>query len=329
MMKVGERLKRKGIRMNLKDQSVFSGKTLDYFIQLTETMNYTYAAQKLGISQPALTQRIKKFEKALGAPLFYFKGREMRLTDAGRVMVRATQSVQTTFKNAIEDIEYLENEKNGHLKIGLLSSIEDGVFMDFIASYYRTFPTCKVSLYLLSREEIWHQLEKNQIDFAILYLPEDTIKNWTHYSSKIIAAEELFLLHQSAELKERVSVRLNETTNHKWVFYPRNFYVNDILRFKFVQHNLDLPLVSGYFSTPRQLQLFSQKTNSLSALPKSYIDAHPLENDQQMLPFDPPITYTLAFVYQKEKRTLDRVDQFFTYFDKFLEEKDYASRLKS
>ncbi|MFL2099898.1 LysR substrate-binding domain-containing protein [Desemzia sp. FAM 23991] len=315
--------------MNLKDQSVFSGKTLDYFIQLTETMNYTYAAQKLGISQPALTQRIKKFERALGVPLFYFKGREMRLTDAGRVMVRATQSVQTTFKNAIEDIEYLENEKNGHLKIGLLSSIEDGVFMDFIASYYGTFPTCKVSLYLLSREEIWHQLEKNQIDFAILCLPEDTIKNWTHYSSKIIVAEELFLLHQSAELKDRVSVRLNETTNHKWVFYPRNFYVNDILRFKFVQHNLDLPLVSGYFSTPRQLQLFSQKTNSLSALPKSYIDAHPLENDQQMLPFDPPITYTLAFVYQKEKRTLDRVNQFFTYFDKFLEEKDYASRLKS
>lgn len=80
MMKVGERLKRKGIRMNLKDQSVFSGKTLDYFIQLTETMNYTYAAQKLGISQPALTQRIKKFERALGVPLFYFKGREMRLT---------------------------------------------------------------------------------------------------------------------------------------------------------------------------------------------------------------------------------------------------------
>lgn len=315
--------------MNLKDQSVFSGKTLDYFIQLTETMNYTYAAQKLGISQPALTQRIKKFEKALGVSLFYFKGREMRLTEAGQIMVRATHSVQTTFKNAIEDIEYVQNEKNGHLKIGLLSSIEDGVFMDFIASYYEKFPTCKVSLYMLSRKEIWRQLENNQIDFAILYLPEDTIKNWTHYSSKIIATEELFLLHQSAKLKDRDSVRLNETTNDKWVFYPRNFYINDILRSKFVQQNLELPIVSGYFSTPRQLQLYSQKNNSLSALPKSYIDGHPLENNQQMLPFDPPITYTLAFVYQTEKKLIDRVNQFFAYFDKFLEEKDYASRLKS
>ena len=314
--------------MNLQNQSVFSGKTLSYFIQLTETMNYTYAAQKLGISQPALTQRIKKFEKALGAPLFYFKGREMQLTDAGRIMVRATQSVQTTITNAIEDIEYAQIEKNGHLKIGLLSSIEDGVFMDFIAAYYEQFPNYKVSLYMLSREEIWHQLENNQIDFAILYLPEDTIKNWAHYATKVIAAEELFLLHQSDDLKGLDSVRLSETTNDKWVFYPRSFYINDILRFKFVQQNLDFPTVSGYFSTPKQLQLFSQKTNCLSALPKSYIDANPLEEDQQMLPFNPPITYTLAFVYPKEKTIIDRVSRFFSYFDKFLEEKDYASRLK-
>lgn len=315
--------------MNLKDQSVFSGKTLDYFIQLTETMNYTYAAQKLGISQPALTQRIKKFEKALGSPLFYFKGRDMQLTDAGRVMVRATHSVQTTFRNAIEDIEYIENEKNGHLKIGLLSSVEDGVFIDFIAEYYEKFPDCKISLYMLSREEIWQQLEKQQIDFAILYLPDDTIKNWTHYTSKTIATEELFLLHQSEDLKNHDSIHLSETTHDRWVFYPRNFYINDILRFKFVQQNLDFPIISGYFSTPKQLQLFSQKTNSLSALPKSYIDAHPLDKNQQMLPFNPPITYTLDFVYQKEKKMVARVNRFFRYFDKFLEEKDYASRLKS
>src|SRR5699024_7083470 len=129
--------------------------------------------------------------------------------------------------------------------------------------------------------------------------------------------------HQSEQLKSRDSIQLSETTNDKWVFYPRNFYINDILRFRFVQQNLDLPAVSGYFSTPKQLQVFSQKTNCLSSLPKSYIDANPFEKKQQILSINPPITYTFAFMYQKEKGFIDRVNRFFTYFDKFLKEKDY------
>ncbi len=40
--------------------SFLPSRSLDYFLQLTETMNYTQAAQILGISQPALTQQIKK-----------------------------------------------------------------------------------------------------------------------------------------------------------------------------------------------------------------------------------------------------------------------------
>ena len=43
-----------------KQENIFSSKTLSYFLQLAETMNYTQAAQILGITQPALTQQIKK-----------------------------------------------------------------------------------------------------------------------------------------------------------------------------------------------------------------------------------------------------------------------------
>lgn len=48
--------------MKSKQESIFSSKTLTYFLQLSETMNYTQAAQILGITQPALTQQIKKLE---------------------------------------------------------------------------------------------------------------------------------------------------------------------------------------------------------------------------------------------------------------------------
>lgn len=51
--------------MKTQHESIFSSKTLTYFLQLAETMSYTQAAQILGITQPALTQQIKKLEKML------------------------------------------------------------------------------------------------------------------------------------------------------------------------------------------------------------------------------------------------------------------------
>ena len=53
-----------------KSDTILSAKSLRYFLQLIETMNYTQAAQILGITQPALTQQVKKLERAIGAPLF-------------------------------------------------------------------------------------------------------------------------------------------------------------------------------------------------------------------------------------------------------------------
>lgn len=56
--------------MKSKQESIFSSKTLTYFLQLSETMNYTQAAQILGITQPALTQQIKKNWNGQSVPAY-------------------------------------------------------------------------------------------------------------------------------------------------------------------------------------------------------------------------------------------------------------------
>ncbi len=61
--------------MKTTQENIFASKTLSYFLQLSETMNYTQAAQILGITQPALTQQIKKLERTMGTELFYSVGK--------------------------------------------------------------------------------------------------------------------------------------------------------------------------------------------------------------------------------------------------------------
>ncbi len=309
-------------------KNLFSSKTLDYFLCLTETMNYTKSAQKLGISQPALTQQIKKIEKTIGTPLFYTVGKKLHLTEAGQTMIRLTHGVYDLLSDANDEIQQITKSNEGTISIGFLSSIEDKVFIDFISHYYLLYPGIKVALAMLSREEIWEQLENNEIDLAIMYLPDDRIKNWKIYEKREIVTEELLFLHQNEQLKNKPAVSLKETTDHRWTMYPNHYYITDILKNEFSSQLLDSPAVAGYFSTPQQLHRFSGSTGSYTALPKSYVEANPLQKGHFAVPFDPQIHYQLAFVYRKDKELIPRMKNFLDDFDAYLKEQNYAKRLK-
>lgn len=308
--------------MNLRDRSVYSGKTLDYFVQLTETMNYTQAAEKLGISQPALTQRIKKFEKAIGAPLFYFKGKQMHMTETGHTMLRATKAVYTIFKSVADEIECSTIDAEDHIKVGMLMSIEDQYLVDFFAACHKENPKWKVSLYTLSREDLWRELENDQIDIALLYLPDDTIQDWRAYESINIFKEELLFYQHNEQIIHQETVALKDTVDTMWTAYLPKLYINDLLRGAFIDQNLHLPSVAGYFTTPSQVMNFSRQTGSIAALPSTYLCINGEKEKPYIKSFDPPLYYSLSFVYRKEKMLLPRIERFFHYFDDFFKVKN-------
>ncbi|RVI81577.1 helix-turn-helix domain-containing protein, partial [Sinorhizobium meliloti] len=55
-----------------------------YFLNLAETLNFTEAARRSGVSQPSLTRAIQRLEEALGSPLIYRDGKDSRLTALAR-----------------------------------------------------------------------------------------------------------------------------------------------------------------------------------------------------------------------------------------------------
>lgn len=314
--------------MNQKKNNMFSSKGLDYFLQIAETMNYTKAASILGISQPALSQQIKKIEKRIGAPLFYSSGKKLYLTDVGHLFLQMTHSVNTIFDSTEDKIQKIISSTNGEIKIGLLSSIEDKVFTQFISEYYKENPEIKVTFYMLTREEIWIKLENNQLDLAIMYLPDHKIKNWEPYVRKTIIDEELMFLHHDLEKNNKVSIKLSETISQKWTLYPDTYYINELLREEFKNHLTNLPSVSAYLTTPEQLYHFSKTTKTYTALPRSFVETQKLDRGTTVLSFNPKILFQLSFIYRYNKEQVPRIKKFLTCFSAYLEEKDYYSRLK-
>lgn len=313
--------------MKSKQETIFSSKTLTYFLQLAETMNYTQAAQILGITQPALTQQIKKLERTVGAPLFYSVGKKLRLSEAGNTMLSATHEIYEVLNQATDEIQQSTSAESGEINIGLLASVEYSVFEDFAIQYYKENPDVTINFHMLTRKEIWDRLENNRIDLAIMYLPDDSIKNWKPYRSKKIITEDLLFIHNDEKMAKRKKIRLKDTLNNVWVTYPREYYLDQVLRENYKNAVVDLPNAVARFTTPDQIYQFSAETGAYTALPNSYIIAKGADSNLHAAQFEPGIKFDLAFVFRKDKDEIPRVGRLLDAFDSYLEADDYISRL--
>src|SRR5919197_4450053 len=75
------------------------------FITVAEELHFRRAAERLNMSQPPLTQRIKDMERELGVELFRRLGKNVELTDAGRVVLKSAREMLAQAENLHEVAE--------------------------------------------------------------------------------------------------------------------------------------------------------------------------------------------------------------------------------
>lgn len=214
-----------------KSDTILSAKSLRYFLQLIETMNYTQAAQILGITQPALTQQVKKLERAIGAPLFGQMGKKLYLTEAGKEMEAAAIELLNTINGVISDIqEYTQSDK-GNISIGILESVHVDLFYQFLRYFNKKYPEVTFTVDYFDRKELWHRLDSNMIDMAIMYMPDTTNKtgaNFRHqYNHRDICPEHIVVLTHKDNVEAGGTYSVTRFGNRKWVAYPENYTYQD------------------------------------------------------------------------------------------------------
>lgn len=315
------------MKMKTKQESIFSSKTLTYFLQLADTMNYTQAAQLLGITQPALTQQIKKLERTVGAPLFYSVGKKLHLSEAGRTMLAATHDIYEVLNRAADEIQQTTSSETGQISVGILASVEDSAFTAFAAEYYKQHPDIELVYRMMTRHEIWEQLENNQIDLAIMYLPDPTIKNWKPYDTRKIFDEQLMFLHHDDKLSQRKRIHFRDTINSPWVTYPEDYFLSHLLKEAYKNQMVDYPKAVAQFTTPAQLTQFLNRTGVNTALPMTYYQAHREQIHAYAVSFEPAVNFNLSFVYRKGKEVIPRIQTFLDAFYAYLDDEDYLSRV--
>jgi len=193
---------------------------LRYFVAVAETRHFTKAAELLNISQPPLSQQIKKLEEEIGTPLLKRLTRGVELTDAGEAFYQDARQILELSANALEKAKGIARGISGQLSIGFASST---AFHPQIFRLLRRFQDSFPAITLLPREEnmatLMHELQEGLLDAAFVRLPCESSKA---FNLKMIASEKMALvLPQGHRLADTPRLSLAALREEPLVLFPR------------------------------------------------------------------------------------------------------------
>jgi DNA-binding transcriptional LysR family regulator len=119
---------------------------LRIFHQTAKYQSCTIAAEKLFITQPAITSQIKAFEKSCNLTLFKKKGRKIYLTDEGKILYEYARKVFEYEKEIEDAIEDMRELKAGILRLGTTKTYARSYIPSFISKFMDSYPHIKIHL---------------------------------------------------------------------------------------------------------------------------------------------------------------------------------------
>ncbi|MBK1876672.1 LysR family transcriptional regulator [Pelagicoccus mobilis] len=164
---------------------------LRYFIEVALEENVTRAAEKLHVSQPALSRQVKDLEEELGFSLLVRTAKSVSLTEAGRVFLDEASEVLERLEEGVVKARAAAEGGGGELHIGYAPSLTVRILPPTIRAFQAEFPNVKVKLHDLSSEEMLEGFRDGSLDFVLM--PESKIRTASNCRFEALKTEDLRL----------------------------------------------------------------------------------------------------------------------------------------
>ncbi|VEF48581.1 LysR family transcriptional regulator [Bacillus freudenreichii] len=145
-----------------------SNTDLRFLTVLAEEMNMRKAADKLFVSQPALSQRLQNIEKQWGTKLFIRSQKGLILTPSGEIVVKFAKEMLEKEEKVVEEIQALETHVHGTLKIACATIVGQNWLPKVLKKFVSLYPNAKISLITGWSSEILKALYGGEVHIGII-----------------------------------------------------------------------------------------------------------------------------------------------------------------
>jgi DNA-binding transcriptional LysR family regulator len=144
-----------------------------YFIVVAEELHFRQAAERLKMTQPALSKQIMVLEKDIGVQLLSRTKRVVQLTHAGQAFLARARNLLAQAEETIQIARRTARGEEGQLTIGATPPATQNMLPDLLRTFRDRFPKVELNLSLLTTESQVVALNQRQIDIGFLHPPID------------------------------------------------------------------------------------------------------------------------------------------------------------
>lgn len=119
---------------------------LDVFVTVAETRNFRVAAERLGVTRPAISQALRRLEDRLNISLMRRTTRSISLTEAGERLYADVAPAMLQLNRAVSDITELAGEPRGQLRLAISSIAERIIGGELLASFIERYPQVELDI---------------------------------------------------------------------------------------------------------------------------------------------------------------------------------------
>lgn len=261
---------------------------LQAFVTVVQEGSLSLAVNKLHITQPALSARLKLLEESLGCPLLKRTARGVRLTTMGKLVysisvdiLKRMQQLQTTVRNHLE-------LREGFVHLGGGATAVAGVFPDAISEFRKKYPQIQFTLHEKDSSTVIESLHDGSVDIGLItrnpFVPpsEDPIVGLKIHSEildnlEVIAAPENPLVQMSASLERQGKSLLPIHINRQpMILFENGSAIHDIIEMEFRKLGIRFRTVMTLRSAQSMIKMVEKNIGL------SIVSAHSLRNEKNI-----------------------------------------------
>ncbi|MFM0002516.1 MULTISPECIES: LysR family transcriptional regulator [Paraburkholderia] len=194
-------------------------RALQCFVILAEELNFSRAAERLHIAQPALSQQIRSLEERLGTQLVDRARRPLSLTEAGHYLCSEARQILGSLEQVTLVAQEIGVGRRGWLSVGFTRSSMYSVLPPALKAFHKAYPQVELKLFEMLTEEQTDALRDMRIHIGIGRQPL-TVEGCTSYPllrERVVAA-----LEPSHPLAAHKKVSIADLADTPLILYPKH-----------------------------------------------------------------------------------------------------------
>jgi DNA-binding transcriptional LysR family regulator len=242
---------------------------LNAFIAIAELGSFSEAAERLHLTQPAVSKRIASLEQQLNARLFDRLGREVSLTEAGRALLPRAYQILNVLDDTRRALVNLNGEISGRLTLATSHHIGLHRLPPLLRAFTREHPQVALDIQFLDSEVAYEEVLHGRAELAVITLAPETrepvhaVAVWDDPLDFVAAPEH--------PLARNGPVKLTDVAHHPAVFPGGNTFTHHIVRRLFEAQGLtpNIAMSTNYLETIKMMVSIGL---AWSVLPRTMLD---------------------------------------------------------